>query len=228
MAKKPTYEELEQRVKEFDKEVQETKRRLEDIIETALFGIYELDNSGKFTYVSEYYCEMIGYEKKELIGEQFTKIIHEDDLSLTHNIFTRILQGESIRDTIKLKHGKGHFIHVSYITKTIYNEKGEAVGFRGSAEDISGRKQAEEALHQQNEYLLALHETSLGLINRLDMNELLEAIIERAALLAGTENGFIYLLDPGETEIKMRVGIGIYADLVGYGRLLFLGTPLVR
>ena len=46
------------------------------------------------------------------------------------------------------------------------------------------------------------------------MNELLEAIIERAALLAGTENGFIYLLDPGETEMKMRVGIGAYKDLV--------------
>ena len=47
MPKKPTYEELEQRIKELDKELQKSKGRHEDIIETALFGIYELDNSGK-------------------------------------------------------------------------------------------------------------------------------------------------------------------------------------
>ncbi len=38
-------------------------------------------------------------------------------------------------------------------------------------------RETEEALRRQNEYLTALHETSLGLIDRLDKEELLEAIL---------------------------------------------------
>jgi hypothetical protein len=46
-------------------------------------------------------------------------------------------------------------------------------------------KQAEETLRRQNEYLTALHETSLGLIDHLHKEKLLEAILQRAALLTG-------------------------------------------
>ena len=44
-------------------------------------------------------------------------------------------------------------------------------------------RQEIEALKQQNAYLSALHETSLGLIDRLDREELLESILHRALSL---------------------------------------------
>ncbi|MBA4393020.1 MAG: hypothetical protein C0407_05660 [Desulfobacca sp.] len=65
------------------------------------------------------------------------------------------------------------------------------------------------------EQLTALHETSLGLIDRLDKEELLEAILHRAAGLSGTENGFFYLLEPGEPEMQMRVGMGFFKSQLG-------------
>jgi hypothetical protein len=37
--------------------------------------------------------------------------------------------------------------------------------------------QTEETLLRQNEYLTALHETSLGLIDHLDKEKLLEAVL---------------------------------------------------
>jgi predicted RNA-binding protein with EMAP domain len=46
--------------------------------------------------------------------------------------------------------------------------------------EIQALREAETALHRQNEYLTALHETALGLIDRLDKEELLETILERA------------------------------------------------
>ena len=73
----------------------------------------------------------------------------------------------------------------------------------------------EEALRRQNEYLTALHETSLGLIDHLDQEELLEAILLRAARLSGTEHGYIYLLEPGDTEMQMRVGMGFFKGQLG-------------
>ena len=52
------------------------------------------------------------------------------------------------------------------------------------------RRDADQRLRQQNAYLSALHQTTLGLINRLDRDELLNAILDNAAQLVGTEHGF--------------------------------------
>ena len=76
-------------------------------------------------------------------------------------------------------------------------------------------KQAEASLLRQNEYLTALHETSLGLIDHLDKEKLLEAILQRAAMLTGTEHGYIYLLEPGECEMQMQVGMGFFKSQLG-------------
>jgi PAS domain S-box-containing protein len=76
-------------------------------------------------------------------------------------------------------------------------------------------KQAEETLLRQNEYLTALHETSLGLIDHLDKEKLLEAVLQRAAMLTGTEHGFIYLLELGESEMQMQVGMGFFKNRLG-------------
>jgi signal transduction histidine kinase/DNA-binding response OmpR family regulator len=72
-----------------------------------------------------------------------------------------------------------------------------------------------EELRRQNEYLAALHETTLGLLSRLDLTSLLEAIVRRAAALAGTPNGYLFLPSAGGAEMELRVGIGLYAPLVG-------------
>ena len=75
--------------------------------------------------------------------------------------------------------------------------------------------ESEKSARSQNEYLTALHETSVGLINRLDRKELLESVLNRAALLTGTEHGFIYLLEPGDMEMEMRVGMGFFNNQLG-------------
>ena len=72
-----------------------------------------------------------------------------------------------------------------------------------------------EALRRQNAYLSALHETSLGLIDRLDASALLESILDRAARLTGSSHGYIYLRQPDPAKMQMRVGMGLFAGLLG-------------
>ncbi len=90
-------------------------------------------------------------------------------------------------------------------------------------------------LVHQTEYLAALHETTLGLISRLDVKELLETLIIRAGQLSNTPNGFIYLLEPGRTEMECKVGVGLLSQHVGSfsrpgegvaGRVWQTGQPL--
>jgi GAF domain-containing protein len=78
------------------------------------------------------------------------------------------------------------------------------------------RRRAEDALRRQNGELAALHETTLALMNRLDHTSLLEAINTRAAALLGADNGYLYLLEPATQELVVRIGIGGYADAIGF------------
>jgi GAF domain-containing protein len=78
-----------------------------------------------------------------------------------------------------------------------------------------GKLTPEDQLRRQNEYLAALQETTLGLISRLDVTELLEVILQRSAALMGTEHGYIYLLEPDGKEMRIRLGIGWPSAVVG-------------
>ncbi len=107
-------------------------------------------------------------------------------------------------------------------------------------EDLEQRRReqqaAAETLRRQNEYLAALHETTLGLISRLEVGDLLEALIERAGQMLETPHGYIYLADEGGTELQRKIGVGIFSESIGYalkrgqglaGRVWESGEPLV-
>ncbi len=70
-------------------------------------------------------------------------------------------------------------------------------------------------LVHQNEYLAALHETTLGLISRLDLTDLLETLITRAGQLLNAPHGFLYFLEAGQSEMECKVGVGAPSALVG-------------
>jgi PAS domain S-box-containing protein len=73
-------------------------------------------------------------------------------------------------------------------------------------------------LVHQNEYLAALHETTVGLISRLDVKDLLQTLILRAGQLSNAPHGFIYLLEPGQSEMECKVGVGALSQMVGARR----------
>ncbi len=57
---------------------------------------------------------------------------------------------------------------------------------------------------REREYLAALHETTLGIVSNLDLEDLLKNLIGRAAELAGGNFAFIYLPRPGGEVLERR------------------------
>ncbi len=70
-------------------------------------------------------------------------------------------------------------------------------------------------LQQQNQYLAALHEVTLGLIENLDPEQLLGAIMTRAASLAHAEHAFVTIVDQPRGEMQIRVAQGGYRSRLG-------------
>jgi len=82
--------------------------------------------------------------------------------------------------------------------------------------ELDRYERADAQLQRQNDYLQALHETTLGLISRLDVAGLLQAIVVRAGSLVGTEHCFVYLKNAAGTEMEMVFQSGIYNQLHHY------------
>jgi signal transduction histidine kinase/putative methionine-R-sulfoxide reductase with GAF domain len=83
-------------------------------------------------------------------------------------------------------------------------------------QELMERERTEETLRRINAELDALNATTVSLLNRLDTQGLLREILQRAAVLMRTQHGFLFLVEPEAQELVLRVGIGRYAEHVGY------------
>ena len=89
MAKKPTYEELKQRVKELEDETVERKRTEEalrkseehfhTLIELSPTGIFLTDAEGQCTYWNPCIAKFTGLSAEEAHGEGWVQGVHEED-----------------------------------------------------------------------------------------------------------------------------------------------------
>lgn len=86
---------------------------------------------------------------------------------------------------------------------------------------IEEEKQLHRKLSDKSAYLEALHETTLGLISRLDLNDLFTTTIKRAGQLLHTEHGMIHLVNMDKHVLERKVGLGIFdrpaGGIIRYG-----------
>jgi len=153
MIMKPTYEELEQKVKELEKKVfngeQEYRKSFKDICTHAPIGLILTDaNSGKILDVNDKLLRITGYCKEDLL--------HQNVCSLYKNPDDRKILIEQMRDyrfvrdlevEFKRKNGKTYNAKLNVNPITIEGEN----GFLASIEDITDRVQAEKALRESEE-----------------------------------------------------------------------------
>ncbi len=97
------------------------------------------------------------------------------------------------------------YLLIANLNRTLYDARLE----------LKERLRSEEKLQRQTEYLTALNETALGLLNRSDLLPLLDSILTRACDLLNTEHGLIELVTPDGSAFRQEVGHGVLAGFNG-------------
>jgi PAS domain S-box-containing protein len=78
--------------------------------------------------------------------------------------------------------------------------------------EIQERRNAEVILQEQTRYLAALHETTLAIINRLEIGPLLESILQSALELTRTEHGYVDMYLPERQGFVKHATRGIFSQ----------------
>jgi len=81
--------------------------------------------------------------------------------------------------------------------------------------ELKERLRAEGKLQRQADYLTALNQTALGLLNRSELQPLLESILTRACDLLNTRHGMIDLVLPDGSALQQKVGYGVLSQYNG-------------
>ena len=154
MADKPTYEELEQMVKELKKETAKFKQT-DEMFEKYRMLIsqindlaYICDNDGNILFINEVFEKMTNHKPEEFIGKFFAPLFEGEDLKTAMDAYTRTLKGESPEYEIRFKNTG---VLCEYKNIPVRDEEGNIIGVTGIARDITFRKSIEEALQESEE-----------------------------------------------------------------------------
>ena len=131
--------------------LRESEERLRAIINQATAGIVRADSQGKMMFANQAFCKMLGYTVLELIGKTIWEITFKDDVDENQRLFEQlILDGTPFLLEKRLIRKDGSIVWVNISVSRIVDAKGMPQSTVAIVVDISGRKQAEEALQELN------------------------------------------------------------------------------
>ena len=170
MGRKPTYEELEERVKILEKESIEHKRAEEALRESkeryalatraAMVGVWDWNvQTGKF-YLDPNVKAILGYGDEEIPNDLdvWATYVHPDDKQAVMEAFQAHLEGKTPEFVYehRMLHKEGSVRWILARGTAIRDAQGNAVRVVGADADITLRKRAEEALEFERAQLLSI------------------------------------------------------------------------
>ena len=173
-------------------------------------------------YVSPRVETMLGYAPAEWLVDPtvWRAWVHPEDRQRIDAEFDRARQTQEPLDAeYRMLARDGRVVWFHDVMTGRPGERRDGLRYQqGVMLDITERKLLEERLQRQNAELMALHETALGLLERRDADELIEAAVVRAGELLGTPDGFLFLVEPESGTMVARVGTGVFAGQLGNRR----------
>ncbi len=130
-------------------------------------GILIEDKNGKILDVNPAFCELLGYERSELMGAHVKILAHPDARGQVKKNIERILNGEQLNHTEKSlkKDGTISYVHLNERSFDLPNGQ---TGIICIAEDITERIRAEEALKESEQKYRLLIENQTDLVVKVD------------------------------------------------------------
>lgn len=159
---------------------------------------------------------IFGYSAEEVIGKPINILIPPERVDEEPLILERLKGGARIDhyETVRVtKYGRA--VNISLTISPIKDSRGNIIAASKIARDITERRQAEAALRTvkdelevQVEDLRQLHEMSIGLMNKLDIESVLKEVLRATLAIQGTDLGMLSLCDPDHAQLNLEIHSG--------------------
>lgn len=160
--------EIEER-KQAEAKLEHGKKRLDSLIKHSPLGIVDLDRRGRIVSCNKAFEVLFQFKEAEIKGRELDEVIAgekyvEEAISYTQKTFS----GKSLHSSAIRRRKDGSLIDVEFFSFPVTVDR-EIVGAVGIYQDISARKQAEEALQRSEEKYRELYDNVGDIIFSHDM-----------------------------------------------------------
>jgi PAS domain S-box-containing protein len=162
-ALKESYTDLEQKVAARTEAVRQAEEKYRSIFENAVEGMYQSTHDGRIFTANPAMAHIFGYDSPEELVETITDVEHQVFVEPGRRAEALHLleeHGTISGFEFQIYRKDGSVIWVSETARAVRDQSGAVLYYEGAIEDITERKQAEEALFRQTRELAVLEERS--------------------------------------------------------------------
>jgi PAS domain S-box-containing protein len=196
----------------------ESEEQYRTLVENINDVIFSLDNQGFITYVNPAIEQMSDYTIQDVIGMNFSELVHPDDLPGLIKSFTRTMEGQVEPYEFRVMDKNGSIRHVRTSSRTL-TKAGEVVGITGVLADITERKKEEDAFQKRNREFALLNQACRAFSSSLELDEVLASVLEEMRRLLGAVACSIWLIDEETDELVCREATDPRSEIIRGWRL---------
>lgn len=188
--------------------LKESEERFRALSEKTSDWIWEVDESGKYSYSSPKVKELFNQSPTDFVGKSFFFFMHPEEAKRNMELFNGKMNEakpfEHVINSFVNTSGERRWIESSGVP--FFDTNGKLRGYRGINRDITQRKLIEEEI-------IAQRDLSVALSAKTDLNEALKLCLDTACRISNMETGAIYSVDE-DGSMVMRRQVGLPEDII--------------
>jgi PAS domain S-box-containing protein len=156
-------------------EMKHREEHFRELFESNPAGYQSLDKDGRILEVNSNWLSLLGYEKDEVIGRNFSDFVHDDDKEKQQSVFQGFIRSGSLQDTVLHVIKKdGSVAALSYNGNVQYDSDGHFKSTHCLFTDITGEGEKTQILMESGERYRALFEATTDAILLMDGGRIVE------------------------------------------------------
>ncbi len=158
--------------KQGEEALRASEERFRATFEQAGVGITHVGLDGRFLHPNPRFCEIVGFCETELLNLTFAEITYPDDLTPIKRFKDQLLADEIRTYSVEKRYlrSDGSIVWVHLTESLVRKLSGEPAYFLKVVEDISDRKQTEQALRESEQKYRLLFSSELDAISIFDID----------------------------------------------------------
>jgi PAS domain S-box-containing protein len=135
-----------------ERAVSESEKKFRAVVEDQTDMICRFKPDGLLTFVNDAFCRFHGKSPDQLIGKNFFQTLSEEDAAVPLSYVNSLPKEQPVVSfDHRLRAPEGILVWHQYRIRRLFSEKGETFEFQAVIQDITQRKQSEEALRASEE-----------------------------------------------------------------------------
>jgi PAS domain S-box-containing protein len=213
-------QEILQRGAALEAALRDSEERYRLTFQEAAVGIAHVGRNGQWLRVNRKLCEMLGYPEEQLLKLRVQELTYPPDVEADQQQAARLEVGELNQYSIEKRYVRkdGRIVWAKVAVAAIFDARLKLKYFVRVIEEITARKQAEDALRRseqelarENADLKLLQGISTELVQEGNGSALYEKIVDAAVAIMGSQYASMQLLERGSGELVLLAFRGFNA-----------------